>query len=415
VLCFYAWFLRTGENPFAVRNAWVLPATLVALSMVVPLLRSRWFVLSLPMQLIFSLLIAHGFDRPGRRSHLARVAVALGSLAALFVISLGTSRWLGAGMADYSHVFDLLIAKVGTLGVLPEDPAGIPFGARLLWQGPFRTIEPQQLYYELVAGLVLIGVAVAGVPLVALAKRQRVGWLRRDDPGFALVCLFSVAGLATALLIQRNVVLPGLVTPVLGAVMLSRIRPAALGSLLMCVGILWQAQFFGGLLKRHSIVWYTPAARNAEITNLVHWLRAHTEEVPTQEPIVSDIINSTAILAHTRHPIVLQPKYETREARRRVAEFVDTVIWGDLDDVRRYLQRYRARYLLIDRVTVWRGFGYIAGVPRGGQPLERSAIRSFLSDDPEVLGNLPGYRLLYRSDPSSGYDHFRLYEVEPLE
>ena len=176
---------------------------------------------------------------------------------------------------------------------------------------------------------------------------------------------------------------------------------------------LFAKQFFNELLKTHAAVWYQPPARNVEIAKLVRWLEAHTEEVPVEEAIVADFINSTAVLAHTRHPIVLQPKYETREARRRAEEFGNTVIWGDLDDLRKYLARYRSRFLLIDRHLVWHAFSYPAGVPIGSEPLESSAIRSFLSDDLEVLENLPGYCLLYRSEPASEYSNFRLYEVEP--
>ena len=45
--CVFAWFLRTGRNPFGTRAAWILPITLLVFAVPVPVLRSTVFALSI--------------------------------------------------------------------------------------------------------------------------------------------------------------------------------------------------------------------------------------------------------------------------------------------------------------------------------------------------------------------------------
>jgi hypothetical protein len=68
------------------------------------------------------------------------------------------------------------------------------------------------------------------------------------------------------------------------------------------------------------------------------------------------------VLAHTRHPIVLQPKYEIAHSRERIEEFLDAFFHGTRADLEALLRRWDCRYLLVDRETLW-GLRYIGGLP----------------------------------------------------
>jgi hypothetical protein len=151
----------------------------------------------------------------------------------------------------------------------------------------------------------------------------------------------------------------------------------------------------------------------------VAWIDAHLEE---DAGIVGDFMNSTAILAHTGRPIVLQPKYETEHSRRRAQAFYETVFQSTPDDLRRLVrERFRCEYVLLDRYTLHWLSAYLGGLPPGPTGLAElrpgTAAAAFLGQDAEVLTGVPGFELVYRSPPSirqmngEPYDFFRLYRV----
>ena len=88
------------------------------------------------------------------------------------------------------------------------------------------------------------------------------------------------------------------------------------------------------------------------------------ELVPAGEAVLADFMNSTAILAHTRRAIVLQPKYESRRSRERAELFLETFFDGTPEDLRRVMRdEFRCRYVVFDRFTLGILSRYTAGVP----------------------------------------------------
>jgi hypothetical protein len=124
-------------------------------------------------------------------------------------------------------------------------------------------------------------------------------------------------------------------------------------------------------------------------------------------------VTSTAILAHSRHPILLQPKYETRESRRRIEEFLTTLYEGTPEDFAAMLRRYECRHVVIDIRTLGAGSWYLVGLPEEAatRPRPGSAAALLLArpDPPEI----PGFKLLYRSPPELRFGMYRLFEVVP--
>jgi hypothetical protein len=164
--------------------------------------------------------------------------------------------------------------------------------------------------------------------------------------------------------------------------------------------------------------WYRPRARQEEIADLVKRIPTL---VPDGEAIAADFMTSTAILAHTRHPILFQPKWETQRARDRVVEMFDAFYERSPAELRRLLlEKFRCRYLVVDRsfFGIQRSSWYAAGLPPG-QARPGTCADIFLSRDPVALSAVPGFRLLYRSpdrirfadgDPT---DFYRLYRLDP--
>ena len=210
-------------------------------------------------------------------------------------------------------------------------------------------------------------------------------------------------------LVERCQPILGLATPVLAVALLERLRPRWLSAVLAAGAVLGHGAYQISLLERWQNVWYLPPGRNEERRLLTEWIR---ENIPEGKPIVSDFLTSAAILAHTRRPIVLQPKYETRATRDRIERFFTTFFRGSVDDLRGYLGDLGSRVLVIDRT--WLGTnGYIAGVTPAELAADREAPAwSFLHPDPAVYAHIPGFRLVHISLAEHGFDPYRVYVMQ---
>jgi len=195
-------------------------------------------------------------------------------------------------------------------------------------------------------------------------------------------------------------------------------RPWPTTAVIAWIAVLAQGAWTFDRIASTPISWYQPRARGEEIAELVTRI---PDLVPAGEAIAADFMTSTAILAHTGHPIVFQPKWESKRSRDRVVEMFDAFYHESPEELRRLLVgEYRCRYLAVDRAFfgIQRASWYAAGL-HPGEPEPGSCAEVFLSRDARVLAGIPGFRLLYRSpdrirfqggEPS---DFYRLYELAP--
>jgi hypothetical protein len=148
-------------------------------------------------------------------------------------------------------------------------------------------------------------------------------------------------------------------------------------------------------------------------------IAAVREHVPPGEAVASDFMNSTAILTHTRRPILVQPKYELDASRRAAERFLLGFFHSDAAEFRRTLRdEGDCRYLLVDRFTLGFLSKYTAGLAEGEQPTPLTAAAALLSQEDAALESLSGYELLWRSPDTilqrngEPYDLYRLYRLE---
>jgi hypothetical protein len=405
----FLWFLRSGRNPFSVPGAWLAAAVVIAGSFAVPVLRAKVAALSLPMQAAIGLLAAAAWSRRRPRSRGGARLVALGAALAAGAAAWAVARALGGGIGDYSHVLRLMAAKVRWLGELPADPRALDFEARLLWQGPFETGSARGLLDELTVGLpAMLLLALLAVP----------AWARgRGEPRTALLAAFGAATLVVAWLVVRTTVVAALVAPVAAALLVARVptRAAKVALVLLVLAVAgWTTKAF---VERHVIGWYAMARRGGD--GRVTWIanpRQHAlppllsfleKSVPPDEPVASDLVTSTAILAHTRRPILLQPKYESRESRRRIEEFVDVFFHRGPEDFAALLRRYECRWFVLDVKTFGIGARFLAGLRDDEPPAPGTAAALFLGDPERV----PGFELKWRTPPQLAVDLFHVYEL----
>ena len=410
------WLVRGGASPFASRSApFVLLLPAVA-CLVVPALRAAGTIASLPALLVGALVAAGLAERRGARPE-TRLAFAVGGAGALLIVA-GSLRALSGEPGAYAHVLDVLVAKLTRLGVPPLDPNGISFDARLLWQGPFETLEPGRFAFQLGLAAVFLLPAIA-VTWWGLGPRgpERVRAARHVTQGELLLALALLASLPAAWLVGRTVVLSGMLVAAWVGVALARLpqERTRLGAGVALIAL--QASAFVPWISGFASSWYLPPGRQAEIAALVEWVDEH---VPAGEVVAADFMNGTALLAHTGVRNVLQPKYETDRSRRQAERFLTTFFHGSPAEFLSLVRgELRADYLLVDRYTLGVLSRWTAGLPATAPLPAGTAAELFLSQDDALLENVAGTRLVYRSPPhiqqSNGapYDLFRLYDLDP--
>ncbi len=378
-LALFAWFWLRGRNPFAHAPAWCVLACLVLGGLAVPVLRHTGFVFSLPLLIAAALGLAALVARRGW----SRTA-AVGALAAFVACgSIGSS-------GEYSHVFGLVWHKLVQFGALPDDPLALPPEVRLMWQGPFATLSP-------VLGVALLGLGTLGFVYAGLQLRRGT----QDDP-LGVACLLALGSLPLAWLVERTLVLPALLAAPLCAAACVRWRASWIGGALLA-----QALLLAHYLSGYVIPWYQPPSRQQELAALV---RALPQFVPEGEAVATDFVNGTAVLLQTRRPILLQPKWESKQSRERIERFLEAFFHGTLPGLSRMLREdFHCRYLLVDRAVLGLECRYAAGIPARSEPPPDSPAALLCVDDAARLGSLRGYKLLYRSPK----DHYRLFELGP--
>ena len=157
------------------------------------------------------------------------------------------------------------------------------------------------------------------------------------------------------------------------------------------------------LRQRDGTTRWVAHPRQTQLPRLLAWVDAH---LPAGMPIAADMVTSTALLAHTRHPIVLQPKYESRESRARIEQFLNAFFHGPPADVAALLDGWRCPCFAVDVKSLGIGSLYLAGLREDAAPRPDSAAARFL--DPQAPA-IPGFELLWRSSLDPRQELYRVY------
>ncbi len=311
VAALWLYLFRTGQNPLARPRAWLPIAIVAAGCFVLPVLSSKSVLVSPAMQGLSALWLAAWIARARPALRVSPRWLAPASLLGVFLLVRVLGALGGASQEDYGHVTAFLWAKLVTLGQRPADPSELPFAVRLLWQGPFET-----------AGWTHFKIAFYYANLLAVGMLVRLvwAWIRPAREPVLLLCatLFGIS-LVAAWLVERTLILPAHLLPALAAWQATRPAWRIIGTSAFGLVLAAQATWFFSAVDQTHQVWYDPPEYTRDLRHLVHWADAN---LPHDEGVLGDFVSSTALLAHSRIPIVLQPKYEDVESRRRIEELL---------------------------------------------------------------------------------------------
>jgi len=296
-----------------------------------PYLRAHGFLGSPAMLLGYGIALT-GAARP-RAAPPARSALA--TVALLLAPALAFS-WGGAYRQAYGHFLDLLVAKLMCLNRKPADPGLLSFDARILWVPGLNsaTWALASRFFPVMLPLTLFAIAVL------LFKKSF-----RSDPGLARHVFFISASFATFVFFVRFHVLVAVFAA--GALGLAA---ASLGEgrrWYRWLGVLFLAGM--GAEAAHTLDmperWGRGQVYYKEMEELTGWMKAHVRP----EPVLANFGISASILAYAECPVLLHPKFESKELRERVRAYGEKLFLGTERELRDWADGLGARYLVFGR------------------------------------------------------------------
>jgi tetratricopeptide (TPR) repeat protein len=328
-----------GDRGRLRRSVWVVTAWQTAASLAIPVLASKQNILSAGT---LSFLAASALLPLAARAGWSRRRTAA-LLAGLVLLSVPAAN-LAAGDAEYAHVSSLMRHKLLRLGEKPEDPARIPFDARVFWSPPFNS--PGVPFFLATTALLSPWFAAG------LAASVRRVLRRRSDEAEAAVLYLALAYLLFFLLVERLSVFLVFFSALLAGGLLAgpsrwkRGLPALLLLFLAC-----QAMENGrgaGSWSARAARAASPAGEGTEVLNLgnnrrlVEWIRAATEP---DDVFLTWYPTGSTVLLYGDRPIVLHSMFESSGIRDRYRRFLEA-LYGPEEGMARFCESLGVDYFV---------------------------------------------------------------------
>jgi len=305
--------LRGRMTKEALWSAYVpMMAVLLAVGLRNPYLAAHHFLLSPAMGLGWGLLLA-GAPAAQRQRWITRLILALLPLGAGFAFS---HIYLPA----YSHFTSLLWAKLRFFNIRPENPALLTFDQRILWVPALHSTSWAMLWKWFPCLLLLTTAAIWS--LIRNTVRHRFSQV--DFP--PLLFYFSFSLFSFILFFRFHVWLVLFACALLG---LGAGQMEAPGR--RWIRWLWTVLLAGGLLMEAAQSWQEPLrwGRPNVYATETEALMTHLRKVAAPEPVLANFGISASIATYGGCPVVLHPKFETPEIRKKVREYGEVLFRGD--------------------------------------------------------------------------------------
>ncbi len=317
-----------------------LMAVLLAAGLRNPYLRAHGFLISPAMMLGWGMLLA---GAPVAQRQRMATRIVLGAAPVLLGLVLA-QYYLPA----YGHFGSLLWAKLRFLNIRPADPAKLTFEQRILWAPALNSTSWALLWQWFPFLLVLTAGAVWA--LIRATVRNRC-----DCPDFPPLLFFLLASLAAFILFFRFHVWLAVFASALVGLWAGQLEACGgrwsrgLAMALLAFGWVVEAvqPWLGPLQRPHRdfdapeakkwagpLFWGRPNVYAAETEALMDHLR----KFDAPEPVLANFGISAGIAAYGGCPVVLHPKFESADIRRKVQEYGEALFKGDEAGFRNWME-----------------------------------------------------------------------------
>ncbi len=315
------------------RTLLIMTVANILAGLLLPMLKVTHFLYDPAMMMSYALLLSY-YLLP-RMSRLKGRTFFLVSIVIL-AIFFSTSYALQRAEGSYSHVEELLKAKIHFLGILPEDPSLLSFEARAMWNGPFKS--PSLEYFLLVA---LPGILLLGLVVVMMVKDWRQDKGNRLAVLIAFLALLSIMGF---MLVLRAHVLMHIPIAMLATRMgFSKLKKYQIAGILVLAGFIVAHVF---LLMSSRITVMQPSA--AILRSLTHYIQQETSE---DAVFACEFNLGPTVACDADRAVLLQSKFENRTIRKKVQELYEA-IFEDEETLLKVCQKYGATHFILGADTV---------------------------------------------------------------
>ena len=335
-----------------------------AAAVALPVLRTKYYVVSVPMMMSYALLVVAWLPRRANLGRWKTVAVTLG----LLCVSGSIGFLIQVLSGTHSHVFAVIWAKLRFLGSLPEDPSMLTFEAKSMWSSSFLSPTLFELFmmYTTTGALAMIGLAVVGWQIYQGRRTEMTTWL--------IFWVLVTAGLA--MMFVRLSVFAIFFLALLAGYSWPRRRgwPQYVVALALIGCFVFEgAKYYGpGILPAWRMVAYRPPQK--DLVDVVNQLRTHAAP---DDPVVASFELGPSIAAYANRPVLLHSKFESPALREKVNE-VYSAFFENEETFYDLCTRYGAKWVVYQRNWgIGLGPGSIAySVGLGDLPLS-SAVFAF--------------------------------------
>jgi tetratricopeptide (TPR) repeat protein len=294
-----AYFLKNDQD-LPLRSLAVFVVMMISAALFIPVLRAKHFIFSPALMLSCGLLVIAWLSLTKKRNHKERLVIA-GFILCGFLV---TSLIIQTAMGTYSHVYELLLAKVRFLGVLPQDPGRLSFEAKSMWTSAFVSPQLAELPFLLSATLIFGPLAV-GILIQRMLRRQISA--HEIVIAFLTGCMFILF-----LMIHRMSVFAifflALSMGTLTQVNNISVKRAVYASLALCFLI----QCY--LLPSFKLVAFRPNQK--DLKSVLAFIKTRTAP---ETAVLTTFQLGPAVAAYTAHPVTLHSKFESKILRDKVA------------------------------------------------------------------------------------------------
>ncbi|MGD9873026.1 MAG: hypothetical protein AB7T27_02030 [Kiritimatiellia bacterium] len=316
------------QSRSGLRNLWLAEwAALVLASLINPYLRAHGWIFSPPMLLACGVTaglcmeLKSGVRLSGRNYALIlAVPVLLGLLIHLFLAE------------SYSHFGGLLWAKLRFLNRKPADPSLLTFDQRIMWVPALHSTTLSLAKTMFPALLVLT------IPAFFVLCFYQFRCARSE--GYQFIFFYGASLITFWFFFRFHVYLAVFAAAIPGALCgaLKERHPMLKWVLFLLAACCWAVE------ARHTLSepgqWGRTNVYYRELDELTDWFAKNGG----QKPVAANFGVSASLLAYGGSPIVLHPKFEGREIRRRVREYGETLFKGDEAEFRKWAGKYGAEW-----------------------------------------------------------------------
>ncbi|HTS17350.1 MAG TPA: hypothetical protein VMP11_07250 [Verrucomicrobiae bacterium] len=305
-------YLGRGETP---RIPWFVLLLAVG-TLVVPVLRAKQVFFSPTMCVLYALALAVWINGGRKRA----IFVFCGWAAVLLALGTLMQRTYG----EYAHVYELFFYKLRFLGQRPNDPALLPWEARLLWEGAFDTSNWGDFWRSL-----------KWCGPLALVAAMILGNRKRGTSATNIFIVFTLLLAPLTWMVLRYFTFLGFAAAVLTAGLVTR-------------RFWWKMIVFAAAVAQLVTLNAKPLTREQatpdEYRPIVNWIEAHTA---TNAVLLASIGDSPVFLAATGRPIIMHSKFENQRIRDRYREMLEA-IYGSEDQFYAFASKYGADYFIYE-------------------------------------------------------------------